>query len=138
MQPIKDTVKNIPKDPGVYFFKNNKNDIIYIGKAKNIRNRVRTYFQKNKYQSPKNISMIKRIVDVEWIVVTKDNVDEVMEKVKAEGGDYALFAVTDEGYKKLSLNFADIRNKLYEQQQIILSYKEYYEDGEREQPEGTD
>ncbi len=33
------------------------------------------------------------LVDVEWIVVTKDNVDEVMEKVKAEGGDYALFAV---------------------------------------------
>ena len=78
------------------------------------------------------------LVDVEWIVVTKDNVDEVMEKVKAEGGDYALFAVTDEGYKKLSLNFADIRNKLYEQNQIILSYKEYYEDGERESTEGTD
>ena len=78
------------------------------------------------------------LVDVEWIVVTKDNVDEVMEKVKAEGGDYALFAVTDEGYKKLSLNFADIRNKLYEQQQIILSYKEYYESGERESTEGTD
>ena len=78
------------------------------------------------------------LIDVEWIIVTKDNIDEVMERVKAEGGDYALFAVTDEGYKKLSLNFADIRNKLYEQQQIILSYKEYYEDGEREQPEGTD
>ena len=78
------------------------------------------------------------LIDVEWIVVTKDNVDEVMEKVKAEGGDYALFAVTDEGYKKLSLNFADIRNKLYEQQQIILSYKEYYESGERESTEGTD
>ena len=77
------------------------------------------------------------LVDVEWIVVTKDNVDEVMEKVKAEGGDYALFAVTDEGYKKLSTNFADIRNKLYEQNQIILSYKEYYEGGEREQSEGT-
>ena len=78
------------------------------------------------------------LIDVEWIVVTKDNVDEVMEKVKAEGGDYALFAVTDEGYKKLSTNFADIRNKLYEQNQIILSYKEYYESGEREQSEGTD
>ena len=78
------------------------------------------------------------LIDVEWIVVTKDNVDEVMEKVKAEGGDYALFAITDEGYKKLSTNFADIRNKLYEQNQIILSYKEYYESGEREQSEGTD
>jgi hypothetical protein len=79
-----------------------------------------------------------KLIDVEWIIVTKDNVDEVMERVKAEGGDYALFAVTDEGYKKLSTNFADIRNKLYEQNQIILSYKEYYESGEREQSEGTD
>ena len=78
------------------------------------------------------------LIDVEWIVVTKDNVDEVMEKVKAEGGDYALFAVTDEGYKKLSTNFADIRNKLYEQNQIILSYREYYEGGERDTTEGTD
>ena len=93
-----------------------------------------------KKREPLNLSNPEplSLVDVEWIVVTKDNVDEVMEKVKAEGGDYALFAVTDEGYKKLSLNFADIRNKLYEQQQIILSYKEYYEDGEREQSEGTD
>ena len=78
------------------------------------------------------------LIDVEWIVVTKDNIDDVMERVKAEGGDYALFAVTDEGYKKLSTNFADIRNKLYEQNQIILSYREYYESGERESTEGTD
>ena len=69
---IKDLVKVIPKDPGVYFFKNDKKDIIYIGKAKNLRNRVRSYFQKNKYQSPKNISMIKRIEDIEWIVVRNE------------------------------------------------------------------
>ena len=93
-----------------------------------------------KKREPLNLPNPKplELIDVEWIVVTKDNVDEVMERVKAEGGDYALFAVTDEGYKKLSTNFADIRNKLYEQQQIILSYKEYYEDGERESDQGTD
>ena len=93
-----------------------------------------------KKREPLNLPMPVplELLDVEWIVVTKDNVDEVMEKVKAEGGDYALFAITDEGYKKLSTNFADIRNKLYEQNQIILSYKEYYESGERESTEGTD
>ena len=80
------------------------------------------------------------LIDVEWIIVTPDNVDEVMEKVKAEGGDAALFAVTDEGYKKLSTNFADIRNKLYETNQILLSYREYYEgdNGERDTNQGTD
>jgi len=93
-----------------------------------------------KKREPLNLPMPipLELIDVEWIVVTKDNIDEVMEKVKAEGGDYALFAVTDEGYKKLSTNYADIRNKLYEQNQIILSYKEYYEDGEWKQSQGTD
>ena len=66
--------------------------------------------------------------DVDWIIITKDNGDEVFEKIKNEkNGDYALFALTDNGYEKLSLNFADIRNKIAEQRQIILSYKDYYE-----------
>ena len=66
--------------------------------------------------------------DVDWIIITKDNAEEVFEKIKNDkNGDYALFALTDTGYEKLALNFADIRNKLAEQRQIILSYKEYYE-----------
>ena len=66
--------------------------------------------------------------DVDWIIITKENADEVFEKIKYEkNGVYALFALTDNGYEKLALNFADIRNKLAEQRQIILSYKEYYE-----------
>ena len=66
--------------------------------------------------------------DIDWVIITKDNAEEVFEKIKNDkNGDYALFAVTDEGYEKLALNFADIRNKLAEQRQIILSYKEYYE-----------
>ena len=66
--------------------------------------------------------------DIDWIIITKDNADEVFEKIKNEkNGDYALFALTDNGYEKLALNLADIRNKLAEQRQIILSYKEYYE-----------
>ena len=66
--------------------------------------------------------------DVDWNIITKENADEVFEKIKNEkNGDYALFALTDNGYEKLALNFADIRNKIAEQRQIILSYKEYYE-----------
>ena len=66
--------------------------------------------------------------DVDWIIITKENAEEVFEKIKNDkNGDYALFALTDNGYEKLALNFADIRNKLAEQRQIILSYREYYE-----------
>jgi len=69
---LKSKLKNISTNPGVYQFKNSDGEIIYIGKAKNLRNRVRSYFQKNKYHTPKNQSMIKRIVDMEWIVVRSD------------------------------------------------------------------
>ena len=66
--------------------------------------------------------------DIDWIIITKDNADEVFEKIKNDkNGDYALFALTDNGYEKLALNFADIRNRIAEQRQIILSYKDYYE-----------
>jgi len=40
------TVQNLPSAPGVYLFKNGKGEIIYIGKAVNLKNRVRSYFQK--------------------------------------------------------------------------------------------
>ena len=67
-----DKIKRVPTEPGVYFFKNKNSDIIYIGKAKHLRSRVRSYFQNNKYQTPKNISMSKRIVDIEWLVVRNE------------------------------------------------------------------
>ena len=77
MRSFQDKLKNIPTKPGVYQFKNKDGDIIYIGKAKNLRNRVRSYFQKNKYQTPKNQSMIKRIANVEWIIV-RSNVEALL------------------------------------------------------------
>ena len=51
-------LKSVPTNPGVYFFSDTKGKILYIGKAKNLKTRVRSYFQKNKYQTPKNQSMI--------------------------------------------------------------------------------
>lgn len=69
---MKSKLKQLPTSPGVYLFRNDQNKIIYIGKAKNLRNRVRSYFRKNKHQSPKNVTMIKHIVDLEWIVVSSE------------------------------------------------------------------
>lgn len=72
IMPLKDKLKLVPTKPGVYLFHNDKDEIIYIGKAKNLRNRVRSYFQKNKYQTPKNQALIARIADLEWIVVANE------------------------------------------------------------------
>jgi len=76
-----------------------------------------------------------QLQDVEWIIITKDNAMEIFEEIKSKGGEYSLFALTDTGYEKLALNFTDIRNRLAEQRQLLLSYQEYYEPEEGEEVE---
>ena len=72
VKEIENKLKHIPIDPGIYQFFNDKKEIIYIGKAKNIRNRVRSYFRSQKGMSSKNIAMLKHIRDFEWIVVRNE------------------------------------------------------------------
>ena len=85
-------------------------------------------------KTPLNIQNLDplQLQGVEWIIITKDNAMEIFEEVKSKGGEYSLFALTDTGYEKLALNFTDIRNRLAQQRQILLSYKEYYEPIEAE------
>ena len=66
---IESKIKALPKEPGVYSFLNIDNKIIYIGKAKNLKNRVKSYFIKSKKASPKHLSLVKHINDLEWIIV---------------------------------------------------------------------
>ncbi len=56
----------LPTSPGVYFHKNTKSEIIYIGKAANLRNRVRQYFQASRYRDPKTDQLVSEISDVDW------------------------------------------------------------------------
>lgn len=68
---LKDKLENIPTLPGVYQFINEKGKIIYVGKAKNLRNRIRSYFQKN-LDSPKTIALVNKINDIEVIITDSE------------------------------------------------------------------
>jgi len=59
----------LPTTPGVYFHKNAAGEIIYIGKAANLRNRVRQYFQASRYRDPKTDLLINEIADIDWVEV---------------------------------------------------------------------
>ena len=67
---LKETVKTFPKNPGVYFFKNKNDDIIYIGKAKNLKNRVQSYFNKN--STNKSTIMVSNAISVEYLLVNNE------------------------------------------------------------------
>ena len=72
MEKNQDQLKALPELPGVYSFKNKKNVIIYMGKAKNLKNRLRSYFQSKKNQSSKTVSMMKNAENFEWIIVESE------------------------------------------------------------------
>ena len=69
---VQEKLKQLPTHPGVYLFFNEDQKIIYIGKAKNLRNRVRSYFQSKKHQQAKTISLVRNISDLEWIIVRSE------------------------------------------------------------------
>lgn len=62
----------LPKSPGVYFHKNAEGEIIYVGKAAVLRNRVRQYFQKSRVREPKTDALVAEIVDTDWMVVDSE------------------------------------------------------------------
>lgn len=63
---------SLPKEPGVYFHKDAKREIIYVGKAAVLRNRVRQYFQKSRVRDPKTDALVAEIVDTDWMVVDSE------------------------------------------------------------------
>lgn len=65
-------LKELPKEPGVYFHKDKKGEIIYVGKAAVLRNRVRQYFQSSRYRDPKTEALVDDIADVDWITVDSE------------------------------------------------------------------
>ena len=66
---LKEKIKNLPKSPGIYKMKNTHGDIIYVGKAKNLKQRVNSYFIQNRQHSRKVLEMIRWIDDFDYKTV---------------------------------------------------------------------
>jgi excinuclease ABC subunit C len=70
---IQSQLQNLPDQPGVYQFFDNQGAIIYIGKAKNLKKRISSYFSKNKYESYKIKVLVDRIADLKYVVVNSES-----------------------------------------------------------------
>lgn len=67
----------------------------------------------------------------QWIVITPDNAERIWAELKEKNIDLVLFALTDDGYEELSVDYANIRNFIATQREIIIKYREYYEPREQ-------
>ncbi|MEZ4937514.1 MAG: excinuclease ABC subunit UvrC [Crocinitomicaceae bacterium] len=68
-QDVKNILKVLPKSPGVYQYFDKSGKVIYVGKAKNLKNRVSSYFNKQQYENAKTKILVKHIMNIEYIVV---------------------------------------------------------------------
>jgi excinuclease ABC subunit C len=66
---LKPILEGLPPKPGCYLMKDAAGQVIYVGKAVSLRNRVRSYFHAGDNPHPRTAELVNRIADIEWIVV---------------------------------------------------------------------
>ena len=69
--------------------------------------------------------------EIRWIIITSENAQEVFARLEEAGIDPVLFGITDKDYQVLARNFAQIRQKLQETNNLLEEYKKYYEGSEQ-------
>jgi len=102
---LAEKLKQLPKSPGIYLHKNAAGKIIYVGKAKNLRNRVRQYFQSSRNMDPKTKRMVKLIDDLDIIVVASEVEALVLEAnlIKKHKPRFNIILKDDKQYPHLKL-----------------------------------
>ncbi len=112
---LRDRCKEFPLLSGVYLMKSMADKIIYIGKAKNLRNRVRSYFTDSKDHSPKTRLLVQNIHDIEYIL-TKTEVEAFLLEaslIKKHRPKYNIRLRDDKAYPYIRLTWGDEFPRLY-------------------------
>jgi hypothetical protein len=69
---------------------------------------------------------VLRMKEVKWVLLTPENFEEKLKDFEKSGRPVVFFALTDEGYENLAMNFSSIRAYIQQQQAILLAYENYY------------
>jgi len=72
-----------------------------------------------------------RMRELEWFIITPENAEEVFAEIEKGNNAVVLLGLTANGYERISLNLADVRGYIQQQQSIIAAYKKYYEEADK-------
>ena len=102
-------LKNLPSKPGVYLMKNSLGEVIYVGKAKILKNRVKSYFQNSKNHSEKVRVMVKHIAEFEYIVTDSEMEALILEcnLIKKYSPRYNILLKDDKFYPFIKITIND-------------------------------
>ncbi|MDE5859944.1 MAG: GIY-YIG nuclease family protein, partial [Oscillospiraceae bacterium] len=97
---LREKTSKLTLSPGVYRMRDKSGEIIYIGKAKNLRNRVTSYFRENPDHTPKVAKMVSHVYDYDFIVTDSEYEALVLEcsTIKQHMPKYNIFLNDDKGY----------------------------------------
>ena len=119
---------SLPELPGCYLMKDESGKIIYVGKAINLKNRVRSYFQKSNDHSFKTRRMVENIRDIEWIVVASELEALILEMnlIKEHRPFYNVRLKDDKRYPYIKIHWQDDFPKVSVTRNMVQDGSRYY------------
>jgi excinuclease ABC subunit C len=122
-------IRTIPLQPGVYMYKNAEGEVIYVGKAKSLRARVRSYFQEGVGElNAKTGSLLREAVDVEYIVVANEKEALALENnlIKLKKPRFNILLRDDKTYPYIKLTKSERFPRVYVTRRLKKDGSEYY------------
>lgn len=123
---LRDKLENLPAHPGIYQFLNKNGKVLYVGKAKNLRSRVRSYFQTN-ITSPKTLALMQKVTDFQ-LVVTDSEVEALMLEnnlIKELKPRYNVNLKDDKSYPFIKVT-NELFPKVYPTRRVIKDGSKYF------------
>jgi excinuclease ABC subunit C len=125
---LQEKIRTIPTEPGVYLYKNAEGEVIYVGKAKNLRSRVSSYFHEGRWEDAKTGTLVREAVDVDYIVVANNKEALALENnlIKQRKPRFNILLRDDKTYPYVKLTLSDRWPRVYVTRRLRKDGSEYY------------
>ncbi len=121
-------IRTIPTEPGVYLYKNAEGEVIYVGKAKNLRSRVASYFHEGRWEDAKTGSLVREAVDVDYIVVANNKEALALENnlIKQRKPRFNILLRDDKTYPYVKLTLSERWPRVFVTRRLRKDGSVYY------------
>jgi excinuclease ABC subunit C len=125
---LHEKIRTLPTRPGVYLYKNADEEVIYVGKAKNLRSRVRSYLLEASQANAKTGSLMREAVDVDYILVDNEHEALALENnlIKQRKPRFNILLRDDKTYPYVKLTLSDRYPKVFVTRRLRKDGGEYY------------
>ncbi len=121
-------IRSLPTEPGVYLYKNAEGEVIYVGKAKNLRSRVGSYFHEGRWEDAKTGTLVREAADVDYIVVANEKEALALENnlIKQKKPRFNILLRDDKTYPYVKLTLGERFPRVYVTRRLRKDGSSYY------------